>query len=196
MGDEIRKILAGHNSSPIYQAVFEVMNKGRLINDGIVWAVLNNKLSQLDTSSGFLLDGYPRNIEQALIMEICEFKYDIVVNLKQDEEVIITKLLGRRVCESCGTNFNIAEVNFNGYNLPPRKPIKENICDKCNGKLTVRKDDLRETIEKRLLDYKNYTLPLEDYFKKQNKLLDFTAFEGVSDYPKLLVQIKERLNMN
>ena len=171
------------------------MNKGGLINDGIVWAILTKKLSEMDTTAGFLLDGYPRKMDQAIIMELSNFQYDLVINLKQHEEVIIAKLLGRRVCESCGANFNIAEVKFEGYNLPPRKPLKRGVCDVCQSKLSIRKDDSKKTIQKRLLEYKAHTLPLEEYFRNSGKLLEFVAYAGVSDFPKLLAEVKERLDI-
>ena len=149
----------------------------------------------MDTKSGFLLDGYPRNLDQAIIMELCKFPYDLVINLKQHEDVIIAKLLGRRVCTGCGENFNVAEVNFSGYNLPPRKPKKRGICDCCGCKLSIRKDDSKRTIQKRLFEYKVHTLPLEEYFSKSGKLLDFTAYAGVADFPQLLQEVKLRLNI-
>lgn len=171
------------------------MNKGSLLNDGVVWAILTQKLSEMDTKKGFLLDGFPRKLDQAIIMELCKFQYDLVVNLKQHEDVIIAKLLGRRVCSACGTNFNIAEVNLSGYHLPSRKPKKRGICDNCDSKLEIRKDDSKKSIQKRLFEYKVHTLPLEEYFSKSGKLLDFTAYAGVSDFPKLLEQVKERLRI-
>ncbi|OMJ81306.1 hypothetical protein SteCoe_18228 [Stentor coeruleus] len=194
LGDEIRKI-SSENSNPFYQPIFDAMHKGALINDGIVWAILTKKVNSSNISEGFLLDGYPRKIEQALIMELCNFKYDLVINLKQHEEVIIAKMLGRRVCTSCGANFNIADIKFEGYSLPPRKPLKRGICDSCGGKLESRKDDTKKTISKRLFEYKVHTLPLEDYFAKTGKLYEFTAYAGVSDYPKLLEGVKERLEI-
>ena len=171
------------------------MNKGSLLNDGIVWSILTQRIKELNISSGFLLDGYPRTIEQALIMELSNFEYDLVVNLKQHEDVIVAKLLGRRVCSSCGTNFNIAEIKHQGYNLPSKKPLKRGKCDSCNGKLVPRKDDSRRSIQKRLFEYKVHTLPLEEYFEKKDKILEFTAYGGIDDFPMLLSEIKLRLGI-
>ena len=171
------------------------MNKGILLHDGIVWSILTQKFKELNTSSGYLLDGFPRRIEQAMMMELCNFEYNLVVNLKQHEDVIVAKLLGRRVCVDCGANFNIADVTHEGYNLPSRKPLKRGICDSCNGKLATRKDDSKRSIQKRLFEHKVHTLPLEEYFTSKGKLLDFTAYAGVSDFPKLLSEIKLRLKL-
>ena len=135
------------------------MNKGSLLNDGIVWSILTQRIKELNISSGFLLDGYPR------------------------------------VCSSCGTNFNIAEIKHQGYNLPSKKPLKRGKCDSCNGKLVPRKDDSRRSIQKRLFEYKVHTLPLEEYFEKKDKILEFTAYGGIDDFPMLLSEIKLRLGI-
>lgn len=170
------------------------MQKGALLNDGIVWAILTKKIRETDMNTGFILDGFPRTLDQAIIMELSGFQYDLIVNLKQHEVIIISKMLGRRICTSCGANYNVADVNFGGYNLPSRKPKKEKTCDKCGGKLAKRKDDTKKTIKNRLDEYHQHTVPMEDYFATTNKMIEFTPYAGVDDYPKLLDLIKQRLN--
>jgi adenylate kinase len=194
VGDEIRR-LKNSSSDPLFKAVFDGMQKGSLLNDGIVWAILARKIKETDMKNGFILDGFPRKLDQAFIMELSDFRYDLIVNLKQHEEVIIAKLLGRRVCISCGANYNVADIKFEGYNLPARKPKKNRICDCCGGKLESRKDDTKSTIKKRLKEYRDYTVPMEEYFQNGGKMVEFTTYAGVADYPKLLEIVKNRLGI-
>lgn len=185
--------MKSQNLNPAFQSLFDGMKKGELLNDGVVWAILNKKIKDTDMKTGFILDGFPRTFDQAVIMELSDFQYDLIVNLKQHEEVIIAKMLGRRICTSCGSNYNVADVIFEGYNLPPRKPKKVNICDNCGGKLAKRKDDTKKTIKNRLDEYNKHTVPMEKYFETKDKMIEFTPYAGVADYPKLLEIVKQRL---
>ena len=194
VGDEIRR-LKSQTDSPILKSMFEGMQKGNLLNDGVVWAILAKKVRDTNMESGFILDGFPRKLDQAIIMELSDFHYDLIINLKQHEEVIIAKLLGRRVCTSCGANYNVADITYDGYNLPARKPKKPRVCDVCGGKLASRKDDTKSTIKKRLQEYKSHTVPMEEYYETSGKMIEFTAYGGVADYPKLLDIVKTRLSI-
>jgi adenylate kinase len=194
MGDEIRKFVKEMPNLPFYNDLKAKMQAGQLINAGLAWAILERKLRSADTTKGFILDGFPRTRIDAEILSISGVKLDLVVNLKQSEEVVKAKLLGRRVCRGCGANYNVAEINFDGYQLPGRQPKAEGKCDLCHDKLMERADDTEETIAKRLKVYKDETAPLEEYYGEQGKLFDFVAYKGVDDYPNLLKQLRERLN--
>ena len=195
MGNEIRKFVKEMPNLPFYDDLKAKMQAGQLINAGLAWAILERKLRSADTTKGFILDGFPRTRIDAEILSISGVQLDLVINLKQSEEVVKAKLLGRRVCSGCGANYNVAEINFDGYQLPGRHPKAEGKCDLCHEKLMERADDTEETITKRLRVYKNETTPLEEYYEEQRNLLNFVAYKGVDDYPNLLKQLKEKLHI-
>ena len=116
-----------------------------------------------------------------------------MVHITQDEEVILQKLLGRRVCQGCGANFNVADVKNAGYHLPPQLPKKDGICDHCGGKLALRKDDNKRVIKRRMFEFKAKTLPLESHFQAKNRLLVYSALQGVAGYPDFLAQVQAKL---
>ncbi|CAG9328546.1 unnamed protein product [Blepharisma stoltei] len=195
VGDEIRKIAAQESLSQVYIDIAKDVTKGKLINDGLAWAIMIHKLKDLDTSRGFIIDGYPRTATECEIMEMCDFQYDLVVSLKQHEEVIIKKTLARRVCESCGSTYNLANIEYEGHKLPSMKPKVKGKCDNCGGNLITRKDDTRSVIQKRLFTFQVHTLPLEKYFAEKGKLIEFSPYGGVADYPQLSVKVKEKLGL-
>lgn len=173
-----------------------LVGKGTLINDGIAWAILSHTMSFTETSNGFIVDGYPRTLPEAEIMELSGFNYDCMISLTQHEDVILQKLLGRRVCEDCGTNFNVAEVKHEGYVLPARMPQLQGICDHCQGKLVKRADDSRRIIKRRQFEFKVKTAPLGEYFRNKGKMLEMDVYAGVNAFPILLEKVKERLGIN
>lgn len=158
--------------------------------------VLQNKLKQTDTSNGFLIDGFPRNQVEAEMLELSKFEFDLIVNLKQHEDVILAKLKGRRVCQSCHANYNIADITHEGYLLPARLPKLKGKCDHCGDKLVKRTDDKLSIIKRRMFEFKVKTEPLENFYEERDKILSFTAYRGVDDYPKLLTEIKQRLKLD
>lgn len=196
MSDEIRKIANYHPTTKINIEILSDMDKGILISDDIVWSVLSKKLSSFTETDGFLLDGYPRRIEQVKIMEENKMRYDLVVNLVQDDEVIAEKCFGRRVCKLCNESYNVANIKIEGYNFPPKKPKKQGICDKCGGRLLKRKDDSKEVVIKRLMEYKYFAHPIESYFQNSDKFLEFTAYNGINDFPLLFDLIKKKFKIS
>ncbi|MBI4334446.1 MAG: adenylate kinase [Chloroflexi bacterium] len=142
------------------------MDKGALVPNDITISMILERLKEPDTGEGIMLDGFPRNIEQAeaLNKALAETGRDIdkVVYLKVPEEELLQRLGGRWICEKCQTPFH--EVTAR-----PRVPGK---CDKCGGRLYQRDDDKPETIKKRLQEYFRQTQPLIDYYSKRDKLLE------------------------
>lgn len=193
MGDEIRKLASQEYLSQVFIDIAQNVTKGKLINDGLAWAIMTQKLKDLDTSNGYIIDGFPRTITEAEIMEMCEFPYDLVISLNQHEDVIMAKTLARRVCTECGATYNLADIVHEGHILPSMKPKKPGKCDCCNGKLTIRKDDKKNIIQKRLFTFKVHTLPLENYYLGKGKLLKFSPYGGVADYPKFLEEVNNKL---
>ena len=154
----------------------EFMDRGELVPDSLVIEIALDRLTKDDCREGFLLDGFPRTVEQAealdKFLEERGGKVDHVLDKEVPAEELITRILGRRVCEKCGATYNIP-------NMPPKK---DGICDVCGGKLMQRKDDTRETVENRIAVYEKQTAPLLDYYREAGNISHLdgtTGFENV-----------------
>ena len=136
----------------------ETMERGELVSDELVAEVVREYMTDFRNSTGFILDGFPRNLAQAELLEEIAGKTPIwVINIRVDEEVVIKRLSGRRQCMECG---RISNVNFS----PPRQ---EDVCDACGAKLVQRPDDLPDVIQRRLQVYREQTKPLADFYTKK-----------------------------
>jgi len=136
----------------------QYIDKGELVPDDIVISILLERIKMDDCKNGFILDGFPRNINQAKKIE--EYIKDgkvKVIYLDADDEFLVKRLSNRRICETCGAIYHL-------INIPPKVP---GVCDKCGGKLIQREDDKEEVIRNRLVVYHNLTAPLIDYYKKK-----------------------------
>ena len=137
------------------------MDKGFLVPDDVVIEMIKERLQKKDCKNGFILDGFPRTINQA--EKIGKgIKIDKVVNIQASDEIIIDRLSRRRVCSKCGFVYHLDYI----------KPKKEGICDKCGSKLYQREDDKDEAIKERLKVYRNQTEPLIEYYKNKRILVD------------------------
>ncbi len=132
------------------------MEKGLLVPDEVVVEVLKQRLSKIPKGKGFILDGYPRTLAQAKILDTIT-KIDVILLLDVPDWIIIERLSTRRICRNCGTVYNILYL----------KPKVEGICDKCGGPLYQRSDDNPEVIKKRLQVYQEQTKPLFEFFKEK-----------------------------
>ena len=150
----------------------DFMDKGLLVPDELVAKMLMLRLDQPDVKKGFILDGYPRNINQAQTLDDMlrqrDLDIDMVIYLDGSESVIIQRLGGRLVCSSCAANFHIK-------NMPPKK---SGICDICGGKLYQRTDDREETVKKRLEVYKKEVSSLIQYYEQRKILHRLSADEA------------------
>ena len=118
-------------------------------------------------------------------------EYSYVVNCLLNEEILIEKLAGRRVCDGCGTNYNVCTINRNGYDMKPLLPVKGHNCDNCGGKLVQREDDKEHTIKKRLSIYKQETEPLlEKFITMGLNIMHFEPKRGIDDYPNLYLDLQ------
>ena len=180
-GDMFRENIK--NNSELGKEAKSYMDKGLLVPDEIVTAMLKKRLESDDVKKGFLLDGYPRNLDQVeLLKEFVEI--DKVLNFVASDEVIIDRLSGRRVCKKCGSTFHVR-------NVPPKV---EGVCDNCGGDLYQRKNDLPEAIKKRLEVYSEQTAPLVSYYREKGLLVDVdvnTPYEENQQNPK-----KQKIGMN
>lgn len=162
----------------------EYMDKGQLVPDSLTNDLVKDRLSQADCKNGFLLDGFPRNIAQAQALD--EFlkenneALDAVLDIDVKPEVLIDRIVGRRVCKNCGATYHIK-------NNPPKQ---EGICDKCGGELVQRADDTYDTAYSRLKVYDEQTAPLLDYYRGQHLL---KSVNGDQDFAKVFEDIKKVL---
>jgi adenylate kinase len=144
-----------------YDTPRQYMEAGDLVPDAVVNAIVDEALSQAD---GFVLDGYPRNLEQAEELEDMT-DLDVILSLEVSREELIDRLTGRRVCSECGTNFH---VEFD-------QPEEEGVCDDCGGDLIQRDDDNRESVENRLDVFDENTQPVIDHYRDDD---GFVAIDG------------------
>ena len=144
----------------------KIMDAGMLVSDEIIFDLIKKRISSNDTINGYLLDGFPRNIEQAKTYDeiLKDLNKDIgyVIELNIDPELAAKRISGRRSCPKCGATYNIY---FDGM-----KPSNENVCDKCGSSLTKRDDDNEETYKTRYNTYLEKTKPLVDYYKEKGVL--------------------------
>ena len=140
------------------------MDSGGLVPDRVVIGIIAERLKEEDATDGFILDGFPRTIPQAQalqgILNDLGRNIDHVISIEVDDEELVARLTGRRMCKGCGESFHIV---FN-------PSAKEGVCDRCNGELYQRDDDQEETIRQRLAVYSDQTQPLIAYYEKQGKL--------------------------
>ncbi len=140
------------------------MDKGLLVPDEVTIGIVQERLLEDDCKNGFLLDGFPRTIAQAEALETFltanNIKLDAVLDINVPAEILVRRMVGRRVCKGCGATFH---VEFNA-------PKVEGICDVCGTPLIQRADDTEETATNRLSVYDNNTAPLLEFYAKQNIL--------------------------
>lgn len=182
-GDIFRAEINGGNSELI-----EYVEKGLLVPDSVVNKVIEKGLKQEQYKDGFILDGYPRTIDQAQFLDNVLWKLkkkiDFVFNLVASDDTIVKRLTQRRQCSKCGAV----------YNLVTMKPKKKDECDKCGGTLTQRKDDEEETVRKRIEVYKEETSPLVEYYKKKKMLTDVDASKKPKEIFNNVVKIVGKPN--
>jgi len=161
-GDAFR--LAMKQETPIGLKAKEYIDQGLLVPDEITNGIVKERLAQEDCLSGFLLDGFPRTLQQAEALDVMlaelNRSIDHVVNLKVDRGLLLARLTGRRICKACGSTYHIM---FN----PPKA---EGVCDKCGGELYQRSDDTEEKVGTRLDEYISKTAPLLDYYSAKGLL--------------------------
>lgn len=181
-GDMFRAAIK--NSTPLGIEAKKYIDQGNLVPDSVTIGLVKERLQEDDCKEGFMLDGFPRTIAQAEaldeILKELNIKLDAVLNIAVDSEVLVDRIVGRRVCKQCGA----------GYHVTNLKPKKEGICDVCGSELTQRKDDTKETVVTRLEVYTNQTKPLLDYYQKQNLVKEVN---GLGEIDVIFGEIKKVL---
>jgi adenylate kinase len=180
VGDLFRKAIK--DRTELGKRVKAYVSSGDLVPDEIVIEVVKNRLNEDDCKKGFLLDGYPRTVNQAEAM--FDFKsIDVALNFVVPDEVIMERIGGRRTCRKCGSIYHIK-------NIPP---TIDGICDRCTGRLVQRSDEKPEVIKNRLEVYRQKTKPVADYLRKKGLLADIEANYPFEEIDKIIAQCDKYL---
>ena len=157
-GNMLREAMA--NGSSLGNQVKSYMDAGALVPDDVILSLVADRVAQPDCENGFILDGVPRTLAQAEVLDAKGVKIDHVISIEIDDAVIEGRMTGRRVCTKCGCS----------YHISANPPKTQGICDQCGSSLAIRKDDAPETVRHRLEVYHASTEVLKDYYAKQGKL--------------------------
>mmetsp|Transcript_44143 Transcript_44143/g.136259 ORF Transcript_44143/g.136259 Transcript_44143/m.136259 type:complete len:249 (-) Transcript_44143:194-940(-) len=193
-GQEIKKLIEAGAFVPDATVEAMVLDAVRAAAANASSPAATKSEQQQQPATGYLLDGFPRNLAQAQSLDSKGLELDWVVNLRQPYEVIVEKLSCRRICPQCGFNYNAANINTAGIVMSPLLPKVANECDHCSfeGEFVARADDSADTVRARLEKYERETRPLEDYYGSQGKLVHFDVLGGASKYlPKLMQTLED-----
>lgn len=159
------------------------MKSGALVPDEVTIGIVKERLSQSDCAKGFILDGFPRTVEQAdalnNILRDLNKKLDAVLNIHVPAEELIERAVGRRICKGCGATYH---VKFNA-------PKVEGKCDKCGGELYQRGDDTAETMKNRLSVYEESTRPLIEYYRKAGVYTEIDGRQAIEQVTADLIKV-------
>ena len=171
-GDILREMARA--DTPLGKRIKETMGRGELVSDEILAEVILTRTSQPDCNDGYILDGYPRTLNQAHLLEELALKQGKQVHLARivvSEEALFKRLTGRRACAKCGEIYNI-------YFRPPKV---EGVCDLDGAMLTQRSDDTPEAVSRRFEEYRLSTAPLIDYYQQSGRLIELNGERPVSE---------------
>lgn len=167
-GDLLRKALG--DGTELGLEAKKYMDSGRLVPDELIISLIKERITLPDCASGYILDGFPRTLEQARAMEATDV-VDMVLNIVVDTEILMGRLMGRRTCRDCNAVYNITG-----------KPSKvDGKCDICGGELYQRDDDTEATVTKRLDTYRTQTEPLIGFYKDKGLLKDVITGSQIED---------------
>ncbi|HKE68530.1 MAG TPA: adenylate kinase [Nocardioidaceae bacterium] len=162
------------------------MDEGELVPDDVTVAMVRDRLGKDDTDHGFLLDGFPRTVPQAeslgALLDELDVPLDVVLKITVDDDEVVRRLSGRRICRSCGRTFH---VEFD-------PPSKEDVCDVCGGDLYQRDDDKPETVRRRLQVYREQTKPLVEYYEERGLLRRVMGTGEVTEVTKRAIEALEQ----
>jgi adenylate kinase len=180
-GDLLRK--AVQEESELGKKVHEEMKAGQLVADEIVLELVRERISAPDCRAGYVLDGFPRNLNQALLLEkIEDHGLETVFEILITEDEILRRLSGRRICLQCGAVYNINE----------NKPKVDGVCDVCGSPLVIREDDRPEVIKDRFRIYLETIKPLIEHYSRKRVLFQVDGHNSVEDIFKTIKSIIDR----
>ena len=168
--------------TPVGLQAKSYMDAGKLVPDDVIIGVFTERIAQPDCANGYILDGVPRTLAQAEAMEKAGIQLDAVVSIEIDDETIIGRMGGRRVCEKCGASYHLVAV-------PPKVA---GVCDSCGGKLVQRKDDAPETVKDRLEVYHRETEPLKDFYAERGLLKSVENQPSVEETLQAILKVLGR----
>ena len=168
-GNMLREAIA--NGTDLGKEAKKYMDEGGLVPDELILGIVAERVSQPDCKNGFILDGVPRTIAQAEAIETMGIRIDKVLELQVEDNVIVDRMSGRRVCEKCGASYHI--VN--------KKTKVEGVCDLCGGKTVIRKDDQPATVLDRLKAYHEQTEPLVEFYRTRGKLAEIKFCPSIEE---------------
>ena len=178
-GNIIREALANGTEMGLKAKSF--IDAGQLVPDDVVIGIIKERLAKDDCANGFILDGFPRTIPQAEALDAMGVIIDRVISIEVEDERIVRRMSGRRVCKACGSS----------YHLEYKKPAQDGVCNACGGELVQRKDDHPDTVLDRLHVYHEQTEPLKDYYEKKGILRIVVGQEEVADTTALTLKALE-----
>ena len=184
-GDMFRK--AQKDGTELGLKAKSYMEQGQLVPDEVTVGIVKERLAEDDCKDGFLLDGFPRTVQQADaldgILKELGMTLDRVVNIEVDKAFLVDRLTGRRVCRACGATFHVTN----------KAPKVEGVCDKCGGELYQRNDDKIETVSNRWDVYAAQTAPLIEYYQSKGIM---SSIDGSQSMEKVLADIRSALGSN
>lgn len=182
-GEMFRKAI--QDGTELGKLAQSLIDKGNFVPDEITNELVKQRIAEEDCKNGFLLDGYPRNLNQAHafteILKELNIDLDAVINLDVADEEIIKRIVNRRMCSKCGA----------GYNTLTMPPKVEGICDACNSPLYTRADDNEETVKVRLSVYNEQTKPLVEYYEALNKIININSNQSIEKVVNEIVKAVE-----
>jgi len=174
-GDLLRE--AVRNQTELGKQAKVFMDSGGLVPNELVIGLMKEKIDAMQ--GGFILDGFPRTVQQAEFLDDV-MDLDLAINLDVDDEELVSRLTKRRTCPRCNAV----------YHLMYKPPKKEGVCDKCSSDLYQRSDDTEDTVRQRLKVYRDNTFPLIEYYRRQNKLVDI---DGKGEIRAIFQSIRDAL---
>ncbi len=187
-GDMLREAVAA--GTPLGRQAKAAMDAGQLVSDEIVLGIIQERITRPNTRKGFILDGFPRNLQQAealdQLLTMLGQPLNLALLVAVDVDALIQRLVGRRTCLSCGQMYNV-------FYAPPHMDGR---CDACGGKLRHRADDNEETIGNRLRVYEMHTLPVVSYYEEQEKLRTVQGVGEIGDIFKAVSKIVADVKAN
>ena len=166
-GNMLREAIA--NGTELGKTAKQYMDEGSLVPDDLILSIVAERVAQPDCSNGFILDGVPRTLAQAVALDMKGVKIDHVVSIEVDDSEIEGRMTGRRVCAKCGAS----------YHIVANPPKTADICDSCGGALIIRKDDKPETVRHRLEVYHESTEVLKGFYEMTGRLCKVNGSQSI-----------------
>ena len=166
-GNMLREAMA--NGTELGKQAKQFMDEGSLVPDELILGIVADRVAQPDCANGFILDGVPRTLAQAVALDMRGVKIDHVVSIEVDDSEIEGRMTGRRVCAKCGAS----------YHVVANPPKAEGICDSCGGELIIRKDDKPETVRHRLEVYHESTEVLKGFYEMTGRLVKVNGSQSI-----------------